>query len=499
MAEAAEAKAKGEANRARTAEQEMRRQWYAASINLMQPAWDTGQVGRLHALLAETEAYPERGFEWYYWQRLCHLEQHTLIGHRDVVNSVSWSPDGTRLATGSRDGTAKVWDAASGRERLTLRGHAGRVLSVSWSPDGTRLATGSWGRDGEGVGRRRRPRDCSPSTGIRAWSGPCPGRRTGRGWRRGVRTARRRCGTRPAAANSLTLKGHTGRASVSWSPDGTRLATGSGDGTAKVWDAAGGRELLTLKGHTGPVWSVSWSPDGRRLATGSRDGTAKVWDAAGGRELLTLKGHTGAVNSVSWSPDGTRLATGSWDGTAKVWDAASGRELLTLKGHTSGVNSVSWSPDGTRLATGSEDGTAKVWDTKAVKEVTYHVDHASQWVLRLGDGTDESHARMQAALDAEWPYVDELFAPLEPSLAGRVVDPADLRERRAQRPVASGRAGDADRARGPARARRRPPGSPHRAPRPPARRDAAPPPLTPGGHMVTSRQAQTPSSTEGQR
>ena len=104
-----------------------------------------------------------------------------------------------------------------------------------------------------------------------------------------------------------------------------------------MWDAAGGRELLTLRGHTGVVGSVSWSPDGTRLATGSEDGTAKVWDAAGGRELLTLKGHTGAVVPVSWSPDGTRLATGSADSTAKVWDAAGGRELLTLKGHTSVV------------------------------------------------------------------------------------------------------------------------------------------------------------------
>jgi ring-1,2-phenylacetyl-CoA epoxidase subunit PaaC len=65
---------------------------------------------------------------------------------------------------------------------------------------------------------------------------------------------------------------------------------------------------------------------------------------------------------------------------------------------------------------------------KAVKEVTYHVDHASRWVLRLGDGTDESHARMQAALDAEWPFVDELFTPCHPSLAGPVADPAALRE-----------------------------------------------------------------------
>jgi ring-1,2-phenylacetyl-CoA epoxidase subunit PaaC len=76
---------------------------------------------------------------------------------------------------------------------------------------------------------------------------------------------------------------------------------------------------------------------------------------------------------------------------------------------------------------GSTDETLAGIAAKAVKEVAYHVDHASRWVLRLGDGTDESHTRMQAALDAEWPYVDELFAPLAPSLVGRVADPADLR------------------------------------------------------------------------
>jgi WD40 repeat protein len=141
-----------------------------------------------------------------------------------------------------------------------------------------------------------------------------------------------------------------------------RLATGSEDGTARLWDAARGQPLLTLDGYTGLVYSVAWSPDGTRLATGSEDSTARVWDVAGGRELLTLKGHTRVVWSVAWSPDGKRLATGSEDSTAKLWDAAGGRELLTLKYHTDQVRSVAWSPDGTRLATGSEDSTAKVWD-----------------------------------------------------------------------------------------------------------------------------------------
>jgi ring-1,2-phenylacetyl-CoA epoxidase subunit PaaC len=79
------------------------------------------------------------------------------------------------------------------------------------------------------------------------------------------------------------------------------------------------------------------------------------------------------------------------------------------------------------LAT-SEDPTLRGIAAKAVKEVAYHVDHAQHWVLRLGDGTEDSHARMQAALDAEWPYVEELFVPLDPSLSGRVADPAAIHD-----------------------------------------------------------------------
>jgi WD40 repeat protein len=167
-----------------------------------------------------------------------------------------------------------------------------------------------------------------------------------------------------------TLKGHTKEVfSVAWSPDGKRLATASSDGTAKVWDAVGGRELLTLKGHTDSVFSVAWSPDGKRLATASFDRTVKVWDAISGQELLSLKGHTSNVLGVAWSPDGRRLATASSDGTAKVWDAAGGRELLTLEGHTSNVSRVAWSPEGSRLATASTDGTAKVWDAAGGQEL----------------------------------------------------------------------------------------------------------------------------------
>ena len=81
-----------------------------------------------------------------------------------------------------------------------------------------------------------------------------------------------------------------------------------------------------------------------------------------------------------------------------------------------------------RALTASADETLAAVAAKAVKEVAYHADHARHWVLRLGDGTEVSHARMQAALDAEWPYVEELFAPLDPALTGRVPDPSVLRD-----------------------------------------------------------------------
>ena len=125
-------------------------------------------------------------------------------------------------------------------------------------------------------------------------------------------------------------------------------------------------DLLTLEGHAGYVSSASFSPDGSRIVTGSADKTAKLWDARSGAEILTLAGHSGQVSSAGFSPDGSRVVTGSLDKTAKVWDAKSGTEVVTLKGHTAVVRSASFSRDGSRLVTGSSDKTAKVWDARVV-------------------------------------------------------------------------------------------------------------------------------------
>jgi WD40 repeat protein len=119
--------------------------------------------------------------------------------------------------------------------------------------------------------------------------------------------------------------------------------------------------VATLAGHTDQVTAVAFSPDGTRVLTGSGDNTARLWDAATGRAVATLAGHTYAVTAVAFSPDGTRILTGSDDGAARLWDAATGKTMATLAGHTNPVVAVAFSRDGTRVLTGSRDNTARLW------------------------------------------------------------------------------------------------------------------------------------------
>ena len=235
------------------------------------------------------------------------------------VQSVSFSPDGTTIASGGSDNTIRLWDAETGAPKRTLTGHTSWVDSVSFSPDSTTIASGS-----------------SDNT-IRLWDAE-------------------------TGAPKHTLTGTGGVQIVSFSPDGTTIASGSRQDTVRLWDAETGAPKRTLTGHTGWVDSVSFSPDGTTIASGSRDKTIRLWDAETGAPKHTLTGHKGWIISLSFSLDGTTIASGSLDKTIRLWDAETGASKHMLTGHTSMVVSVLFSPDGTTIASANPEGKILLWE-----------------------------------------------------------------------------------------------------------------------------------------
>ena len=167
---------------------------------------------------------------------------------------------------------------------------------------------------------------------------------------------------------------------MSFTPDSKAVAVGMENGVVVLLDTASGRELMRLNGHEAQTGN-RFQPGGRRIATGSGDRTARVWDATTGNSICTFEGHAGGVAAVAFSAEGGRVATGSEDRSAKLWDVESGKVLFMMSGHTAAGRNIAFltgRAQCVRLATASDDCTARLWDVKTGKEERTLRGHASR-------------------------------------------------------------------------------------------------------------------------
>ncbi|KAF7344134.1 Mycorrhiza-induced WD40-repeat domain protein [Mycena venus] len=240
---------------------------------------------------------------------------------------------------------------------------------------------------------------------------------------------------------SITIQTKGMVTSVAFSQDGSRVISGSGDETVRIWNAMTGEMRAELEGHTGPVNSVAFSQDSSRIVSGSDDKTVRIWNAmtgemqaelkghAGGGQIVSgsddetariwnaatgdmqveLEGHTGKVNSVAFSQDSSRVVSGSGDKTVRIWSTATGEMQAELKGHTGWVKSVVFSQDGSRVVSGSNDKTVRIWKA-TTGEMQAKLEGHTDWVYsvafsqdgsRVVSGSDDKTVRVWNATTGE--------------------------------------------------------------------------------------------------
>ena len=332
--------------------------------------------------------------------------------HSAAVNTLVFSPDGRTVATGSDDGTARLWDAATGKELHVLEGHLERVVGVEFNSDGRLLLTrseyGLFTILEDGVARRPEFRLWDAVTGQELAVLNDELSSNGGVFSPDGRTFAQRWGN----VQMWDFSGQewrylTPHPDFVMGTDGHTFATKLPDGTVRLWDAAESREPQGLVGHFDDNDCFASSADGRTFATASAGGIVRLWDAATGEELQGSVGHFDDNDCFASSADGRTFATASTDGIVRLWDAATGQELHALEGHTGQVFSVRFSADGRTVTTISDEtvrmwdattGTVRVWDvttgqetrklkTEPIGDKTFSPDGSVVALYSAGDST----------------------------------------------------------------------------------------------------------------
>ncbi|RKU23370.1 hypothetical protein C6499_18615 [Candidatus Poribacteria bacterium] len=178
-----------------------------------------------------------------------------------------------------------------------------------------------------------------------------------------------------------------------------KIAIGMDNGNVELWDTTTGKKLSTIRENveklpvpselTGmmddnnSIFVLAFSPDGTRLASGSRDTTVQLWETTPNHAPVTLRKHTGWPTALAFSPDGKLLASGGTDNTVILWDTVTSESLATFSDHLSDIRALAFSPDGTTLASGSSDGTIRFWDTEKRRSLATHIAGHAGYLSKL--------------------------------------------------------------------------------------------------------------------
>jgi WD40 repeat protein len=243
----------------------------------------------------------------------------TWQAHTAAVQALAFSPDEQTLATGSSDGTIKLWNLENGA-LLWLGQHGGSIHRLVFTPDGRTLVSGG------------------DDAAIRLWD---------------IFTGK----------HLQTLSGQSSAVyALACSPDGSLLASGSRDQVIWLWDVKRGSYRTALHGHTAIVHDLAFTPDSRSLLSGSEDGTIRVWDVERGQCTRVNQGYTVTLYDVAWNPGGTRLASAGSDMLVTIWECDGRTPPRLLRGHSWIAYGVAWSADGQRLSSSGLDNAIQVWD-----------------------------------------------------------------------------------------------------------------------------------------